>query len=296
MCKKIKSEVVRYKRDQQALEHDKQLLALAIKSLDRQKHLTQKMVASESQLDAAKEEVARRQLEVTNRTHELEDHSNRLAVLEAELLRSEAVRDQAKIDVERASIKAPFEGKITTVDVAVGDRVREGDSIVKLFDINDVEIRAQIPGQYVEMISKSVANGKKISADTAIDGEKYKLHLTRISGQVETGKVSVDGFFGLKEKGDKLPLGQTVAIKLTLPEQQNVFVVPIEALYHGDHVYKLQDERIYNVLVERRGQIKNQQGKTQILIASDKLNTGDLVVTNQLPNVVSGLKVYIIKE
>jgi RND family efflux transporter MFP subunit len=52
--------------------------------------------------------------------------------------------EKAKLDQERATIEAPFDGIIDEVQVAAGERVGGGDDIVSVVDVGNLRIEAQV--------------------------------------------------------------------------------------------------------------------------------------------------------
>ena len=69
-----------------------------------------------------------------NRQNNLNDHPNRLAQLQASAAQSQAQLDFAELDLERTVINAPFDGRILNVNTAVGNRARNGDQVVTLYN------------------------------------------------------------------------------------------------------------------------------------------------------------------
>ena len=76
-------------------------------------------------------------------------------------------------------------------------------------------------------------------------------------------------------------------------EVENVVELPYEALYGLDRVYRYQDGRMQPVTVERIGERRLEDGSVRLLVQSDDLRQGDKIVTTQLPNAVSGLRVSV---
>ncbi|MGD8558581.1 MAG: biotin/lipoyl-binding protein, partial [Gammaproteobacteria bacterium] len=144
----ISSELDHHKSNLQALKHEQALLRLAKKELDRTKSLKTSNLSTQAQIDESEQLVVKQELSVNSRQQLVDDHSARLRQLKARATRAEALRDLAALEVKRARITAPFTGKVTSVNVSPGDRVKTGDELLELYDHNTLEIRAQIPTQY----------------------------------------------------------------------------------------------------------------------------------------------------
>lgn len=68
-----------------------------------------------------------------------------VARLDAEVLRLEDV-------LERAAVRAPFSGRVSAVHVEVGEWVAQGDEIISLVDLSEVEVAVQIAERYISAV------------------------------------------------------------------------------------------------------------------------------------------------
>ena len=60
-------------------------------------------------------------------------------------LQSARVRlERAKLDRERASVNAPFDGMVDRVDIATGERVAAGESITRVVNLSELRIEASV--------------------------------------------------------------------------------------------------------------------------------------------------------
>jgi hypothetical protein len=64
-------------------------------------------------------------------------------------------------------------------------------------------------------------------------------------------------------------------------------------MYGLDRIYRLEDGRMTALTVERVGEQRTAAGQTQVLARSPDLQAGDRVITTQLPNAITGLKVEV---
>lgn len=287
----IASEKVRHRRDLKALEHEKALLELSRRALERAKTLEQRKLTPRSALDEAQQAAERQALELNTRLLAIDDHQARLAQLEARQLRAQALLVQAKLDVERTQISSPYTGRIASVAIAAGDRVQAGDDLLEIYDTDALEVRAQIPSGYVGQIRKALAQNEQLQATGTVNGIPLTFLLDRLAGRVEKGSGGVDGLLKLEEAGHTLPLGNFVELQLQLPPVENVVALPFEAIYGLDRVYKLVEGRMRAVAVERIGEYQNQEGQIRVLVKSPQLHQDDRVITTQLPNAMEGLRV-----
>jgi len=293
----INSENARYETDKNALQHDKQLLELARQEYERALSLERNKLSTQASIDAANQSVLKQRLALEARELAVADHSARLAQLKARLAKAQALRDLSKLDIERSKITAPYSGKITTVKVAQGDRARTGNTLIELYDYKALEIRAQIPIQYLndvqQTITESTTPTTKPEAYTMFNNRKIVLQLDRLAGEISQGSGGQDCFFTIEAEAKNLPLGRTLEIKLSLPAVDDAIAVPRSAVYGNDRVYRYEDGRMVSHTVQRLGDYHD-GGQNLLLVKDSSLSQGQQIVTTQLPNAIDGLKVKIL--
>ena len=290
---KIMAEKNRHDADLKSLEHEKELLEIHKRHVDRQRELIKEQVGSEAAHDQSQQELYKQHLAVTTRELSVKDHESRLNQLTSQLERSKALASQAQLDLDRTSIRAPFAGRVADLVVAVGDRVQVGQSIVEVYDTSHLEIRAQIPSQYLDAVKQSVHQSKMLPARANIDGVWVDLALERLSGEVESGRGGVDGIFKVKTANSQLALGRVVELELDLPAQRGVYLIPIQALHDNKRIYIVKDGRMQTVNVTILGSTSLDDGSQAMLVNSTDLKSGQQIITTHLPNARNGLKIKV---
>jgi multidrug efflux pump subunit AcrA (membrane-fusion protein) len=289
----LESERIRHENDVLALEQDRRLLELARNGVERAQRLKKQRVGSESDLDAALEALARQTLAVSNRERDIADHPARLGALEARLRSARAQLAEIQLDLERSSIIAPFDGVVTGVDVAVGNQVMDGEVLLRLYSLEDLEVRARIPAPYQFEIANALADGMILEAETVSGDAEIRLTLERLSGEAQPS--GVDGLFAVTTGSDALRLGQMLELRLERPPRKGVVPMPFEAVYGGDRLYKLEQGRMRGIRVEALGGWSPVDGDERLLVRSPYLTSGDLVVVTHMPNAVDGLRVEAVQ-
>jgi RND family efflux transporter MFP subunit len=226
-----------------------------------------------------------------NREQIIKSHKIRLQGLQAKKLRASSALELAKLDLQRTQIKAPFAGQITAVHVSVGDRVRPGDKLIDLYDREAIELTGSIPARYLPSIQSALSNKHGLSAIGIVNGQPVTAMLERLSGEVNAGSGGVNAIFSLSNKNGSLQLGRSLKLDLKLPPVDNAVVIPNTALYGMDTIYKVSDRRLKSVPVSRRGDYPDRDGIPHSVIASPHINSGDIIMTTQLPNAVENLLV-----
>ncbi|WP_372830620.1 efflux RND transporter periplasmic adaptor subunit [Pontibacterium sp.] len=287
----LSAENVRYNADLKALKIEKNLLALSKQSVSRIENLNKRNLTSQEQLDNARRSAQQQALSLNTRQQAINDHPNRLKQITASVTRTKALYDTALLDLERTRISTSFDGRIAQLHVAPGDRVRSGDPLLTVYGLDRLEVRAQVPSRILPLIRNALNDQGTISASSQLDEQQLALQLDRLAGEVNSGRAGVDAFFRIESSTSLPEPGRSVAIDLKLPVQQNVVALPPQALYGTNRIYRIVDDRLEAIDVERVGDITTDSGKTRILVRSADLQQGDSVVTTQLPNAISGLKV-----
>lgn len=288
---KIQSEINSNATNEEALAIEQQLQATNQKNLERQKLLVEKKVAPTSRLEDATRAVQQQQLSILNRKNTISDHPNRIKQLEAQMTQGEIQLRFAELDLERTRIVAPFDGRILQVDTALGNRVRSGDKVVKLYNTKSLEVRSQIPARYLPLM-QTTNTSNALEASVSLNGKDYKLTLDRLSAEASASQGGIDAFFTLNGN-QNIEVGRNLQLKVKLPTEANVVAIPALALYGQNRIYRIVEGRLESLAVQRVGEWTNADGTSLTLVRSSKLQNGDDILVTQLPNAVTGLLVEV---
>jgi len=293
MRAQIDHERQRHQNDIKALEREEILLALSRREVKRARKLAKRKVGSEAQIDQMRQAEERQAMAVDQRRFSINEHASRDAQLGARLARAESLLRRAELDLDRTRVNAPFDGRVSRVSVSPGDRVRGGDEIVTVYNTSEIEIRAQIPTRQVPLVRDALADGMTLEANALVDGRRLRARLDRFTAEVERGGGGADAYFRVIEGGKELPLGRTVELSVDLPVMHDSVALPYEAVYGTDRIYRLEDDRMRTLHVERVGEQRSLDGSARVLVRSPELKVGDRIVITQLPNAMDGLRVKV---
>lgn len=285
----IDSERNRHETDRLALEQEQRLLELARDGVERQERLKTQRVGAEQALDEAEQAEALQALAVSEREMDLADHPARLRALESRLASAQARLDSLRLEYERSRVRAPYDGIVSAVEVTVGDRVGPGEELVRLYELDSLEVAARIPAPYQSELTGILAQADALPAIAQVAGRQLPLRLSRIAG--EAGPSGVDGLFEVLDGRELLRLGQTLTLRLKRPAKPDLIAVPFRALHGGDRLYTLVEGRLRGIDVERFGSRLGATGQERLLVRAPELQAGDLIVTTHLPNAIEGLRV-----
>lgn len=286
----LKQEQNQFASDKRLLAREKELVAIAQSGLDRENKLQASKLSSQSRTDQASQSLQAAEISMVNRELAVANHDSRRQSLQAKLARAEALLEQSRLDLERTEIRAPFAGVIVSIQVSPGERVRPGEVLATLYSTRDLEVRAQIPMQQAGFVAQSLNKSEPVTAQAKLGQTTLNLTLNRLSGQVNAGAGGIDGLFRFEGEAPAAALNRTLDLTLNLPSQPGLFAVPVSALYDEHTLYRVTDGRLESVEVQLAGD-RFEKGRQKLLVRSDALKTGDPILTTQLPNAISGLKV-----
>ncbi len=289
----VERETLRARFDREALQRERDLMAIAERGLERARDLRERNLGSESDVDAARERLQQASLTVDSREQAVADAPMRQAEAEARLTRARAAEEQARIDLERTTIRAPFDARIVEVEVATGERARPGDALLRLFAVDDLEIRASLPEHLIGRIEELLQNDAALPAKAERGGHPVEAELERLEGETRTGESGMRGVFTVRSGGRGLTLNRFVELRLLLPEEPDSLAVPFESLFGRDRVFRVVDGRLESLQVERLGDFIDDDGNTLALIRSPEIEAGDTLIATRLPNAVDGLRVEV---
>lgn len=284
-----------YDADQAFVRHEQALLDIANRALAREQKLSRSKLTSESRIDEARQARQTAQLSLLSRKLAVANHDSQLKSINARLNRARALLAQARLDLQRTEVRAPFDGTVITVAVSPGERVRAGEPLAGLYASDKLEIRAQIPMRWLSDARQALAGATELTATTELDGTRYNLELGRLSGQVSQGAGGIDGLFRFRDDAPPVALNRTLELRVDLAPRQRTFAIPVAALYDETTIYRVADSRLQPIEVTLEGS-RFQNGRQQLLVQSDQLNTGDAILSTQLPNAIAGLKVDVVNS
>ncbi len=285
----------RLRSDRSELELEEQLLTLTRREAQRLRDLAQEQFVSPSGLERAELEATRQELAVSARRFAVDTGRARLDQMDARMTRAEAVRDRAALNLARARLQAPFDGRLAEVMVAAGDRVRPGEPLLRLYDTDRLEIRVTLPRAYLPRI-RDAHETEGLRARVHIDEQIFQASLSRLAGRAEPGQGGVDALFRLQSDGQDPVLGRFADLELGLPAEAGTVLLPFEALYDTARIYRVEDGRMRALDVDRLGDARFPDGRRGVLVRSDVLADGDRIVITQLAQAMDGLRVQVLEN
>ncbi|MBE9537679.1 MAG: biotin/lipoyl-binding protein [Proteobacteria bacterium] len=280
--------------DKEVLQHMQNLHALTISKAGRLQTLNSKNLIATERLEDTQQEVARQGIQLARQQAQVDNNPQRVSQAQAAVDRNLARLENQRINVQRADIRAPFDGRISRLLVSPGDRVQPGQVLISLYDSNALQIRVPVPSSAVGKMKQALRDGSTINAK--INGHKIKATLQQLASEVSRGKSGVDALFSVADENGNLELGRAVELAITMPAIEDVIALPLQSVYGNKRVFLIEDQRLSSIEVSPIGQRINSQGELEILVRRGALESGVAILASNLPKASTGLKVEVINK
>lgn len=189
----------------------------------------------------------------------------------AQMQINEAQLEQAKVTLNKMTLRAPFTGIVGLRQFSPGDYVMAGADMLEIVDIDSMKLDFRIPEIYLPQ----VAQGQTLSISlSAFPGETFDGKVVAISPQISEQGRNILVRAILPNADKKLRPGLFAKVQLLVKEQELV-VIPEEALIPqgmGYLVYLYKDEKVTPAPIQL-GQRMNGT------IAITGIEEGDVVIT-----------------
>ena len=290
----MSSETLRHQADLDQLAQEKRLQDFAAADVARFERLREENFYSQAAVDQSRSTLFRQQISVRTRELAIADHKARLAQVQARLVQARANLEQMELAMGRSRVTAAFAGYVAQVAVAVGDQVNTGQMLLRLYPSAGLEVRAKLPAPLQDEFLAALRQGRHPQATAQVGGESLNFRLTRAAGAADARGLDV--FFTHANAAQSLRLGELVSLKVARAPVAGVVAVPYGALFGGNRVYRIEQDRLKAVEVEVLGETEMADAATaRLLVRGESLKDGELLLATHLPNAVSGLKVEVVK-
>jgi len=167
---------------------------------------------------------------------------------ESQLENIKAQIDLINVQISKATIRAPFSGRIGLRQVSVGAFISPTTLISTLVQENPVKIEFAVAERY----ASNVKTGQTINFHTQSGSEKYTAKVYAFQPKVDEGTRMLKVRAEMKNNGKLIP-GIFVAIDYDLGFEQNAYMVPAESvipILNGQKVYVVRNGIVVEVPVQ----------------------------------------------
>jgi len=220
--------------EQNRLQHKRNLIEMdyQIKRLNRllarQRELVEIKAVSQSELEGTTDEL---EYYINRRAVTLESQATdaRMQETQLEFLKSSGAQLEqnmaiARKNLDSLNVRAPVDGKLSGLDVEVGQSISRGGRLGQIDDPDNFKLSANIDEFYLGRVDIGQ------SAIFEKGGKSYQLSISKIYPQVNNGQFEIDMIFTGDEPGS-IRRGQTIQTKLTLGDATSALLIPNGAFY-----------------------------------------------------------------
>lgn len=224
---------------------------------------------------------------------------------EAEAKAAEALHNQAKKNVLKANVRAPFRGRILNILADVGQQVGSGSSsaLAKIYSIKKGEVQLALSRKELSFLNfnEGSPHGENQIAVKIVNEEGKTIHsgvIDRSQGIIDPRtrlhnlvarfeNCFTDPFNQISKIGNPLSIGQFVKLKLIGPEI-DVFIIPISAFREQNTILVLDQE---DRLTVRKVKSVKRDGLEVWVVGG--IQEGERVCITPMDIIAEGMKVKI---
>lgn len=225
---------------------------------------------------------------------------------EANVNAAKADLDQARRNLERAKVKAPFDGRVDKRLVGLGQAVNATTQLGSIFGTATAEIRLPLAPSQLPFINLPSQAGDTpvnvVLTDALRDPSRPTEHqwqakIIRTEGTLDDNSrelfaiALIEDPFSLSSDLPELRIGQPLRAAISGITLEDVFVIPRNAMRGLNHIFLIDkaDPKIV------KKDITPIWSNSQVLVVRNDLTPGDWLSTSPLPYTPNGAPVEIIQ-
>ncbi len=298
---------VKEQNTQKALAIEKDSLRLSRNELARRLKLVKQGTIPQSEVDKEERSVLAQKQSVTSLENTLNLIPVERRLLDSQLARYAASLAAARLDLERTTVRLPFDARISQVNIEHSQYVRAGDVMVVADDISVAEIAAQIPmHRFRNLIATRAESlplerfvelgpGDFLGINARVRLPEFDIdwsaRLSRLSPTIDPQTRTVGAIVEVEEPyrqaqpGIRPPLVKELFVEVEFMgrPRPDRLVVP-RAAVHGERVYRLDENSRLKIQQVKVGLIQ-----PDFVELSEGVSAGDRIVISDLVPAIDGM-------
>jgi multidrug efflux system membrane fusion protein len=252
------------------------------------------LAQAEATLERDRAQLQRAQLELKRQTElasrgvasaqKLEEAQTAVKVFDAAIQANQATIENARVNLNYTSIRAPITGRTGSINLKRGNLVKSNDTttqavpLVTITQLQPIYVTFTVPERHLADVRAAMSSERSLDAIATIPNERQMPvtgTLTFIDNQVDvaTGTISLKATFANHDT--KLWPGQFVNVTLILGRQADAIVVPSAAVQigqNGPYVFVIKpDSTVELRLVRVDRTVNNMSVIAEGLVAGDRV-------------------------
>ncbi len=174
-----------------------------------------------------------------------------LAAAEAGLAAAKADRDQAKLNLERTAVKAPFAGRVVETLVDIGQYITPGTRLARIHSTGVAEVRLPLTDHQLSLLElplgSAIENGPAVRVTASLAGKarEWRGQIVRTEAAIDPNSRFVYAVAQIQNPyAGEAPLinGLFVEAQIAGKTYDDISVLPRQALHEGGHILVLNEE------------------------------------------------------
>jgi len=216
---------------------------------------------------------------------------------------AKAELEQAGRNLERAKIRAPFDGRVKSRRIGLGQAVNATTPLGEIFATDVAEIRLPLAPNQLAYIQLPTREGDAPVTVTLTDalgstsqGNQWQARIIRTEGALDEKSrelfaiARIEDPFGLSSQKPELRIGQPVRAEILGNVLHDVFVIPRESLRGVNLIYCIDPVESCIVKTE----IVPVWSNDEVMLVRKGIQPGTWLATSRLPYAPNGAPVEII--
>lgn len=202
---------------------------------------------------------------------------------------------QMKSQLAKTIVKAPFSGTIDDVITEKGSTVAPGTPIVRIVNLGNMYLEAEVPEKY----TKSITKGSDVIVEFPILGESFESKITQASSYINPGNRSFNIQIQVPNKNGQIKPNLTAKIKIKDYTNPKVTTVPLSIISENaegeQYLYVVENISKDNLATAKKVIVKTGKSQGNFVEILEGIKDGDQIVKEGARSVKDGQKVSIIK-
>ncbi len=182
-----------------------------------------------------------------------------LTAAQANVESAQADVAQAKLNLERTKVLAPFSGRIREIRVDLGQYAAPNAPVARVYDTSTAQILLPLTDREAALIALPLTTDEQkrptVSLSATVAGEErvWQGEITRTSASVDTQSRMFSAFVEVQREQQRhypLIIGLFVNASITSKEIENVLKLPREAVFKRDQLFVVDGNQVRSKHVE----------------------------------------------
>ena len=171
-------------------------------------------------------------------------------------------------------VRAPIAGTVVSVSKSAGEQVAPGEAILEVIALDTVWVQAPVFEKDLGRLSKNIA---AVFTTAAFPDKEITGHLINVGSVIDEQTRAATATFEVSNRSGELRIGMQANLRVSAGNQQQVFLVPREAIVDNEGqkiVYVMRSGETF----ERRNVVVGDEYGAKVTILSG-IKPGERVVT-----------------